>query len=708
MADDQIPVPVSSGATDNPGAPQSGAPATPPPVPPGFGDEPPAVPAGFGDTPPGTPAPGSTENGQNPSASGAGAAVEDAIKNVATGAGKGLGDTVSGIGTLLNKIPGVGEILAPKVGLEAEKSMIGKPEGTAQWIGYGGENLAEFMLGDEALKGLSLADKFKQISGVMNILEKSPRLMRAIQMGADVGKAATELGPEEQAAIKKSPILARLVGAGMDAVRQGAVQGAQTLTKTGGDVGEAAKSAAETGVASGVLGSAFGLLGRAAEKAGEAGTAVKTASEAGASAPTTVEAGQKVADQIKAANDQMHGDFETGIQKLKGDLGDQKVPYQGSPIQKAAKATLDGITDKQVVPGKVTEAAGFGKGVLDATKEPDQTVRSAKGVLNEFGSLAGGSPESKNLLASLADPKKTGDLTIDELVQRRQQLGEKIGNLTKGATSSADRADVAVYQKLRDGIDDTIDALAKGSGKPEASQDYDALRSAYKAKVNLFKEPVIKAIQEGDLDSAGKYLLAGGKTLDKVNTLTQVIGDQGVKQFGKDIVARTLADASTENGQINPAKFVKDFKKIDSLTPEVKDKLFDMAGVEDGLGKLASDLKSAANYQKLVRSGVLSAAGGAGAAVHPAGGLGVLLGVLGAGDMGKATEVLDKIANNPKLWGAFRTAGKIGATLEQSPAARRAVGAAAYGTGNALSNIMQGAQQPLSNDEDQSVVYTNQ
>ena len=668
----QIPQPTASAATDHPDP--NVAPQIPPP-PQGAMDAPPAntpAPAGASDIPP-----QSTENGQvgeSPAS-----AIASEAGDVLKGAGKGLGDTVSGIGSLINKIPGIGEILAPKAGIEAEKGIIGRPDNAAQWVGYGGENLSEFLLGDEALKGLSLADKYKQISGVMGILEKSPKLMRALQMGADVGKAAGELGDEAKAAIAKNPVLARLVGAGMDAIRQGAVQGAETTAKTG-DIGEGVKQGAETAAASGVLGSAFGVLGRATEKAGEAGNAVKAASEAGANAPTTVEAGQKVADQIQAANDQMHGDFEAGIQKLKGDLGDQKVPYAGSPLQKAAQEALQGKTAD--------------KGVLGGA----------------FQGISGGSGESKTLLNSLTDPKATGDLTIDELVQRRQQLGEKIGQLTKGATSSADRADVQVYQKLRDGIDDTIDSLAKNSGKPEASQDYEALRAAYKDKVNLFKEPVIKAIQEGDLDSAGKYLLAGGKTLDKVNTLTQVIGDQGVKQFGKDIVARTLADASTENGQINPAKFVKDFKKIDSLTPEVKSKLFDMAGVEDGLGKLSSDLKSAANYQKLVRSGVLSAAGGAGAAVHPAGGLGVLLGVLGAGDMGRATEVLDKIANNPKLWGAFRTAGKIGATLEQSPAARRAVGAASYGAGNALGNIMQGASQPLSQpeDQDQQVVYSNQ
>ena len=664
-ADDSLPQPVASAATDQPDPNQAVA---APPLPAGATAEQPTA------APPPLPEGASYEKpAQEP---GTLQKVGQVAGDVATGAVKGVEGTTEGIGSLISKIPGVDGII-PKEGLTAE-NLQATPHGTAQMIGYGGENLAEFMLGDEALKGLSLADKFKKISGVMGILENSPRLMRALQLGSDIGKATTELGPEEQAAIRKSPILARLVGTGMDALRAGAVQGAQTAVKTGGDVGEAVKQGAETAVSAGVLGTAFGALGRAAEKAGEAGTAVKAASEAGANAPTTVEAGQKVADQIQAANDQMHGDFESGIQKLKGDLGDQKVPYAGSPLQKAAQEALQGKTE-------------------------------AKGVLGgAFQGISGGSGESKGLLNSLTDPKSTGDLTIDELVQRRQQLGEKIGQLTKGATSSADRADVQVYQKLRDGIDDTIDSLAKNSGKPEASQDYDALRSAYKDKVGLFKEPVIKAIQEGDLDSAGKYLLAGGKTLDKVNTLTKVIGDDGVKQFGKDIVARTLADASTENGQINPAKFVKDFKKIDSLTPEVKSKLFDMAGVEDGLGKLSSDLKSAANYQKLVRSGVLSAAGGAGAAVHPAGGLGVLLGILGAGDMGKATEVLDKIANNPKLWGAFRTAGKIGATLEQSPAARRAVGAAAYGTGNALSNVMQGASQPLSQPDEDQVVYTNQ
>jgi hypothetical protein len=663
MADNQIPAPPSGTVVQ--AQPQAApSPQIPPPP--------------SGDIVMAQQPPASTENGQNLLASVENngmqkTSAEEATENVATGLGKGLESTTEGIGNLISKIPGIGPKIIPTEGLAAEKEQA-TPHGTAQWVGYGGENLAEFMLGDEALKGLSMADKFKQISGAMGILEKSPRIMRALQMGADVGKATAELGPEEQEAIKKSPMLARLVGAGMDTIRQGAVQGAQTLTKTGGDAGEAAKQGAETGVASGVLGTAFGTLGRAAEKAGEAGAAVKAASEAGAGAPTTIEAGQKVSDQIQAANQQIHGDFEAGIQKLKGDLGDQKVPYAGSPLQKAAQEALQGKTET--------------KGVLGGA----------------FQGISGGSGESKTLLNSLTDPKATGELSIDELVQRRQQLGEKIGQLTKGATSSADRADVQVYQKLRDGIDDTIDSLAKNSGKPEASQDYAALRGAYKDKVNLFKEPVAQAFMPDpatgkiDLDNAGKYLLAGGKTLDKVNTLTKIIGEDGVKDFGKDIVKRTLADASSESGQINPAKFSKDWKKIDSLVPEVKDKLFSIKDAQEGLGKLAGDLNSAANYQKLARAGIV---------LNPVGGPGLAIGMLASGDTASARDLLDKIANNPTVWKYFRTAGKIGATLEKSPAARRALGAAAYGTGNALSNVMQGANAPLSSDEDH-VVYTNQ
>lgn len=719
----QIPTPVSSGATDNPNAPQQGG---PPPLPEGASSQAPAappLPEGASYDKPDTenePANGSTSLGQH---------AEDFVKGGAESFAHGM----AGAGELGNKLSGgmldkaaeaIGNLAKlPKFTgganpYESAQAAIGSPKNISEQAGYGGENLLEIISGDEALKGLSLSEKMLQTGKVAQILEKAPKLMEYLKLGANAAKGSGELNPEELAAVQKSPLLTRMIGTVMDAARLGTAQTGQTLARTGGDVKEAVKQGAETAGSAGVLGAAFGMLGRAAEKAGDVATTVKNAGEAGANAVDPNDLSKSLANQINDAETKMHGDFESGIQKLKGDLGDQKVPYQGSPLQKAAKATLEGITDKQVIPGK-TETTGildeFGNQI---TKQgADKTVRTTKGALPEFGSLAGGSPESKNILNALADPKKTGDLTIDELIQRRQQLGEKIGQLTKGATSSTDRADVQVYQKLRDGIDDTIQSLAKNSGKPEASQDYEALRGAYKDKVKLFQSPAIQNLSDPGvasdvkLDNASKYLLAGGNKIDKVNTLSEVIGEQGVKDLGKGIIQRQLADASSESGQLNPAKFVKNFKQIDSLPPEVKDKLFDPDVINTGLDKLSKDLKSAANYQKLVRAGLLSGAsavgGAAGGAVHAGGeigGLGIALGLMGE----KGTDLLDKVANNPKIWSAFRTAGKIGATLEQSPAARRLATAAKYGAGNALGNVLQGAE-PLANDEDQNhVVYSNQ
>jgi hypothetical protein len=657
--------------------------------------------------------PASSSSGQSSSDEDSGGlfGFKSAAGDIAAGVGKGIMEGVHGVGTLIGKgvdamsavaperaleslgliskgttekVAGkVKEALVPEAGMKAEESMT-HPEGTAQWIGYGGENLAEFLLGDEALKGLSMAEKFEQIAKATKIFEKSPRLMKAIQMGVDVHKAAGELGPEEAAAIKKSPILARLVGAGMDALRQGTVQAAQTTAKTG-DVKKGVEEGATMTATSGVLGGAFGVLGRAGEKAGEAGKAVQEASERGVAAETKKQVGDVVSGQVRDAEQTMHTDFEKGITDLKGKLGDVKVPYKGSPLQQAAADAMEGRAD---VPSQKTTALG-----------------------KEFKDLAGGSEQTKKLLFGLTDPSKEGDLTIDELIQRRQQLGEKIGNLTKGATSSADRADVQVYQKLRDGIDQTIDAMAKSSDSPEASQDYAALRNAYKQKVGLFKEPIVLSLMEEGtdkgtaLDNAGKELLAGKKSLDKVNTLEKVIGPDALKQFGQHIASSVMRDATSEGGQINPVKFVKEWKKIDALPPEVKTKLFDMTGAGDGLDKLSKDLKSAANYQRLVRAGVLTTAGGG--LTH---GWGAALGLLSEAAPTKVGDLLDIVANRPGMWKAFEKAGQTAQKVATSPTARRAATAVKYGTGSALSNVLQGASEPLSSpiEQDESGTYTNQ
>jgi hypothetical protein len=76
---------------------------------------------------------------------------------VGIGAAKGLGQTVNTVSKALRVLPG-GAAAIPEEGVHAADIME-TPHGLAQDIGVGIENLLEFVAGDDALKGLTLADK---------------------------------------------------------------------------------------------------------------------------------------------------------------------------------------------------------------------------------------------------------------------------------------------------------------------------------------------------------------------------------------------------------------------------------------------------------------------------------------------------------------------------------------------------------------------
>jgi hypothetical protein len=69
--------------------------------------------------------------------------------DVGTGVVKGMGNTVSGVSSLLNKIPVLGETLAPSAGVGALKKSV-VPSNAAQKAGYYGEQIGEFLLPGEA------------------------------------------------------------------------------------------------------------------------------------------------------------------------------------------------------------------------------------------------------------------------------------------------------------------------------------------------------------------------------------------------------------------------------------------------------------------------------------------------------------------------------------------------------------------------------
>ena len=86
-------------------------------------------------------------------------------KDVAKGVGEGLIHTGTSLSPLLNKIPGIGETLAPSSGIKAAKELE-RPTNTAQTIGKTGEQIGEWLLptGAESKVGGLVAEHAPQIA----------------------------------------------------------------------------------------------------------------------------------------------------------------------------------------------------------------------------------------------------------------------------------------------------------------------------------------------------------------------------------------------------------------------------------------------------------------------------------------------------------------------------------------------------------------
>jgi hypothetical protein len=151
------------------------------------------------------------------------------LNTIGAGAGEGLLNTLSGVSHLTRYLDPTGKIADASSQLLSDRSKElhdqNQNNPVLRNIGYGGETLAEFVMGDEALKGLSMSDRLLQTAKTMKVFEGSPKLMWALKIGAQ-------------------------------ALRNGTVAGAQTLDRTG-DVGEAAKNAALTGAGGAALSSAM-------------------------------------------------------------------------------------------------------------------------------------------------------------------------------------------------------------------------------------------------------------------------------------------------------------------------------------------------------------------------------------------------------------------------------------------------------------------
>jgi hypothetical protein len=165
------------------GATSSGANQGVPPPPPGFVPEAQPTVSGTSVTPPPPPAGFIPDPSQSQVHS-------DEIQinpsdNLLTEGAKAVGGTMEGIGEgVFGTLAGAGDLLG--VHSQTLHSLAGDnntTHGLPQSAGRSVEDLAEFFLGDEALKGLSLSDRLMKASKMAKMVEESPLLNRALQAG---------------------------------------------------------------------------------------------------------------------------------------------------------------------------------------------------------------------------------------------------------------------------------------------------------------------------------------------------------------------------------------------------------------------------------------------------------------------------------------------------------------------------------------------
>lgn len=590
--------------------------------------------------------------------------------SVAMKAAKGVNAIGAGIGDgILGTLNGAADMFGiPHATLEQKQQELEQQNSenpTLNAVGYGGETLAEFLMGDEALKGLSFADKLSKTGAIAKILESSPRLMKAVQLGVNTGQKIESMSPEIKALVDSNPIYGRILSAGMDAIRAGVVQGTQTTVRTGGDAKQGAKEGAKMAGTTGVLGSAFGAAGGVFTGLGKTAAKTQSLADAAGNAMTHEEVGHAIADKVSQAESDLHTNYETSMQDFAKRLGDNTVDYEGSPLHQAAQSLSAKAADEskpldtafnQVRPGSKPV-----NNMVDLLANPqgdEEAEQTADTWVDHNG-------ETHTEPAPAPEEKQPIIMSMPELIERRQQLAQRLRQT--GTLTDENRADKAVYRKLIEGVDDTIGQLAEKSGDPGVIDEYKSLRQNYRDKIGLFDEPVIKKLADGKVDDAAKdfvgvtrandALPAAGKIRYNTDTLRQVVGDDGLKEFGNQVFGTMLRD-SVEDSKFNPAKFVKTWNRVSS---ETKGDLFDRGKVDYGLSQLAKDAQSAAQLQHLTRIGVLVPAAGAIGMTHGLVGMGLgsLLGftVAEGGGVAKGREILNYVANHPKVWAAYRAVG---------------------------------------------------
>ena len=542
-------------------------------------------------------------NNGNESSSGG---ILDTLKGVSTGIDKGFMHTVGGVYDLASKIPGVQNVLdsADKVmGYTDQDEQQAKDlahsslNGTAENVGGGIESIGEFLLGDAAFtKGLSGAERLLKTAKVVKMLENAPRLQRALQLGINIGKVGEALGPTERAILKDNPVLARLVGVGVTALRQGVMQAGQTYVKSSGDSGvlEAGKQGLEMTGGAAAFGIPFGVVGGVLEHGAQAANTAEELRAAAQEAPTASEGNAALTGAVTNATQPAIDAAQATQQEAEGKLAgatsaiaDQGGYAESAPTREAItnKAQAYAKSGEQAIRDAYTKASeairndpalegltvpGTGSAFQEKAANAAFGQQNGDPIRKALGASIPASPDVMNLVTNLAKPGGLLDVAedgtpremdINQLMDYAKDVKDKLRKV--GYSTPQEMRDRQVYYDLLDGIHESVDELVGQAGKPELMDQLQQMNTDYRNGIQTFKNPDVQSLLRGSNENAIINTLTGGKSVGDIQEMRKAIGKDAFSSLSDDAMQRIAADSiNPTTGEFDLAKWVRTMSNI--------------------------------------------------------------------------------------------------------------------------------------------------
>src|SRR5437016_5089157 len=381
----------------------------------------------------------------------------------------GAGVIVGGVKSAMEVPQTIGHFIAPNTFSAHPEAL--QTKGTAETAGKIGENVLEFMAGDEALKSLSLGQKYTKLAKIATLLEEHPALAKAVEIGGN-------------------------------AIRAGAVGGTQTLAH-GGTPEEAAASAAGGAVGSAATEGLMLALPAATKtvlnKLGFGLTSEEAFQKAGRA---SVREEPKMLDALETAKQPLVEAAQTTKIKSVGDFEDMVHDAAQKIRQEKFQPMIDRHADE------VVSGSPISKNIRDAiTPQIQRYDKAGAETMEEFAK------------------EFSRDMPLTEAEQDLQYFNSKLKDLY--AASRADQAaalknsaPIAMHEAAADGLRDLIYGKLRELGEnapEELQQQYGALKTiervfAKRATVADRQAPMTWAEVHAALAAvgiAGQQIMAG-------------------------------------------------------------------------------------------------------------------------------------------------------------------------------------------------------